>query len=98
VSAFGRGGLVVSLMAVAVQVTSSGGLYPIEALATPYQLISPLMPLTYAVSGMQGILAGAPAASVMGSAIALLGFGLLSALVSFALIGRTRRMAAIQFA
>src|SRR5690606_23852620 len=44
-SALGRAGLVVSLFAIAIQVTSTGGLYPIELLAAPFQLISPLLPL-----------------------------------------------------
>ena len=54
----GKAGLVVSLFVLAVQVTSTGGLYPIQLLAAPFQWISPLLPLTYGVQGMQGIIAG----------------------------------------
>lgn len=92
-SAFGRAGLVVSLLLLAIQVTSTGGLYPIHLLAEPYQLISPLLPLTYAVNGMQAILAGGAAAPVWGAVVALLIFGLTSALLSFGAIRRVRRAA-----
>ncbi len=86
--AFGRGGLVVSLLLLAVQVASTGGLYPVEVLASPFQAVSPLLPLTYAVEGMQSILSGgAPWALPV---VVLVGFGVLSALASLAVMRRTR--------
>lgn len=87
----GRAGLVVSLFVLAVQVTSTGGLYPIQLLAAPFQWISPLLPLTYGVQGMQGIIAGGDAGAVVGAAAALLGFGVASVLVALLAIRRTRR-------
>jgi putative membrane protein len=91
----GRGGLVVSLFVLAVQVTSTGGIYPIELLSTPFQLVSPFLPLTYAVEGMQGIIAGGDAGSVVGSALILLGFGAASTLLALLAIRRTRRAEAL---
>lgn len=91
----GRAGLVVSLFVVAIQVTSTGGLYPIELLSTPFQWISPLLPLTYSVSGMQAILAGGSAGEAIGAAVVLIGFAAVSVILSLLAIRRTRRAGAI---
>ena len=93
--AFGRAGLVVSLLLLAIQVTSTGSLYPIEVLAAPFQAVSSFLPLTHAVSGMQVIISGGDVASI-GTAIAgLVVFGVVATLLSFVAIGRTRRAAAL---
>jgi putative membrane protein len=89
--AFGRVGLVVSLLLLAIQLTSTGGLYPLQLLAAPFQAISPLLPLTYGVSGMQGIIAGGDPAKVIIAAIALAAFGVASVLVSTLVMHRARR-------
>lgn len=91
----GRAGLVVSLFLLAVQVTSTGGVYPIELLASPFQAISPFLPLTWAVDGMQGIIAGGSVGGVLGSAAVLLAFGVASTLLALAAIRRTRRAEAL---
>ncbi|MEO6943921.1 MAG: YhgE/Pip family protein [Lacisediminihabitans sp.] len=88
----GKAGLVVSLFVLAVQITSTGGLYPIQLLAAPFQWISPLLPLTYGVQGMQGIIAGGDAGPVIGAMVTLLAFGVGSVLVSLLAIRRTRRV------
>jgi putative membrane protein len=93
--ALGRAGLVVSLLALAIQVTSTGGIYPIQLLATPFQVISPLMPLTYAVNGMQGIITGGDPGGVVASALILLGFGVVSMLLALVAVRRSRRARAI---
>jgi len=93
--ALGRAGLVVSLFALAIQLTSTGGIYPIQLLATPFQIISPLMPLTYAVNGMQGILSGGDPGGVVASALILLGFGVGSMLLALLAVRRSRRADAI---
>ena len=91
----GRAGLVVSLFLLAVQVTSTGGIYPIQLLSTPFQVVSPFLPLTYAVNGMQGILSGGDPGSVVASALVLLAFGAGSIVVSLFAIRRTRRAGAL---
>lgn len=91
----GRAGLVVSLFLLAVQVTSTGGIYPIQLLSTPFQVVSPFLPLTYAVSGMQGILSGGDSGSVIVSALILLAFGAGSIVISLFAIRRTRRAGAL---
>jgi putative membrane protein len=93
--AFGRAGLVVSLFLLAIQVTSTGSLYPIELLAAPFQAVSPVLPLTYAVSGMQVIMSGGDVASI-GTAIAALAlFGIGSVFIALVALGRTRRAVAL---
>ncbi len=91
----GRAGLVVSLFALAVQITSTGGIYPIELLSSPFQIVSPFLPLTYAVQGMQGILAGGNPSGVVSAALILLAFGVGSVLISLIAIRRTRRASAL---
>jgi putative membrane protein len=87
---FGRAGLVVSLFLLAIQITATGGLYPIQVLSEPFQVISPFLPLTYGVSGMQAIISGGDAGPVVAAVAALAIFGLLSALLALVAIRRSR--------
>lgn len=89
--AFGRGGLVVSLLLLAVQLTSTGGLYPVDILAGPFQALSPLLPLTYAVQGIQVMVSGAGSWAL--PAIVLAAFGILSALACLAALRGVRARA-----
>ena len=91
----GRAGLVVSLFVLAVQVTSTGGIYPIELLSSPFRVVSPLLPLTYAVDGMQGILSGGNPGGVVAAALTLLAFGAGSTILALLAIRRTRRASAL---
>ena len=91
----GRAGLIVSLFLLAVQITSTGGIYPIELLSTPFQVVSPFLPLTYAVQGMQGILAGGNPGGVIAAAAVLAAFGIGSTVLALCAIRRTRRAGAI---
>jgi putative membrane protein len=93
--AFGRAGLVISLLLVAIQITATGGLYPIELIATPFQAVSPFLPLTYGVSAMQGIIAGGAVSSILLSVVVLFAFGLGSVIVSLFAIRRTRHAVAL---
>ena len=94
-TAFGRVGLVISLFLLAIQVTSTGGLYPVELLAKPFQLVSPFLPLTYGVSGMQAIISGSSLSAAILAVVALLALGIVSVLVSLLVIRRTRRATAL---
>ena len=88
--AFGRAGLVISLFLLAIQLTATGGIYPIEVLSEPFQAISPFLPLTYAVSGMQGIIAGGSVAPVLTAVAVLAGFAILSAVLALGAVRRSR--------
>jgi putative membrane protein len=91
----GRAGLVVSIFLLAVQITSTGGLYPIQLLATPFQVISPFLPLTYGVQGMQAIIANSGVASAIGASLALAVFGVGSLLIALLAVRRVRRARAL---
>lgn len=85
------GGLVASLFILAVQVVATGGLYPIQVLAAPFQWVSPFLPLTYGVTGLQGIIAGGSVSQVLGAAGILVLVGIASVLAALVAIRRTRR-------
>lgn len=87
----GRGGLVISLLALALQITATGGVYPLEITAAPFPAISPFLPLTYAVAGMQAIVAGGALGAVVSATVALVGFAVLFVLVALIVVPRIRR-------
>ncbi|MCU1598056.1 MAG: putative rane protein [Actinomycetota bacterium] len=91
----GRGGLVVSIFLLAVQITSTGGLYPIQLLAKPFQVASPFLPLTYGVQGMQAIIANSGVADAVGASLALVVFGVGSLLIALVAVRRVRRARAL---
>jgi len=93
--AFGRAGLVISLFLLAAQITATGGIYPIEVLAEPFQLVSPLLPLTYGVAGMQGILSGGSVAPVITAAVVLAAFGIGSVLLALVATRQSRTARAL---
>jgi putative membrane protein len=97
-SAFGRVGIVVSLVLLALQLASAGGLFPVQILTAPFQAIGPFLPLTYAIQGMQAIISGAGGSSVASPAVALLLFGVISGLISCLIIARRRGVRAFGFA
>jgi putative membrane protein len=89
--ALGRTGLVVSLILLAVQAAAMGGVIPLQLVAEPFQAISPFLPLTYAVAGMQAIIAGGAPGVAWGAAGVLAVFLLLSLAVSYLVTRRSRR-------
>ncbi|MFD1715705.1 YhgE/Pip domain-containing protein [Amnibacterium flavum] len=92
---FGRVGLVVSLVLLALQLTTTGGLYPIELLSEPFRIISPLLPVTGAVDGMQAIITGAGAGGVIAGALPLVVWGALSVIITFIAVARKRSARAL---
>ncbi|RZU64627.1 putative membrane protein [Microterricola gilva] len=98
VTGFGRVGVVISLVLLAVQLTSAGGLYPVEIVAAPFQAISPFLPLTWAVQGMQAIVAGVGGSAVGTPAVVLALFAVISATASLAVVARRRGARSFAFA
>jgi putative membrane protein len=95
---FGRAGLVVSLFLLAVQITATGGIYPIQVLSEPFQVVSPFLPLTYGVSGMQAIISGGAVGPVVAASVALVIFGLLSVVLALVAVKRSRSARALGLA
>ncbi|MCU1570953.1 MAG: hypothetical protein JWR33_1694 [Naasia sp.] len=83
---FGRWGAIASLVLLALQLAATGGLYPVEVLSAPFRALSPLLPLTEALNGMQAIVTGNGPGEVISAALALAVWGTAtSALTVFAL-------------
>jgi putative membrane protein len=95
VLALGRAGLVVSLLLLGVQLVAVGGLIPVIALAEPFPVLSTVLPLTYAVDGLQALLAGGDAARVGSAVVAMVLVGLVSIGIARLALGRSRRASAI---
>jgi len=91
----GRAGLVISLLLVSLQLASVGVILPSQALAGPFSWLGSIMPLGWATTGLQQIVAGGDAGVAVGAAVGLAAFGLLSLLVSRLAIRRTRRANAL---
>lgn len=91
----GRAGLVISLLLVSLQLASVGVILPSEALAGPFSWLGSVMPLGWATTGLQQIVAGGDAGVAIGATVGLAAFGLLSLLVSRLAIRRTRRANAL---
>ncbi|WP_066039450.1 YhgE/Pip domain-containing protein [Herbiconiux solani] len=90
-TAFGRVGAVISLVLLALQLASTGGLYPIEILSGPFQALSAITPLSYAVAGVQAILTGGDAGTVVQAALVMAGVLVVSVLLAGAALARRRR-------
>ncbi len=58
VSILGYGGIIVGVVLLVIQVAGTSGNFPIEVNPTSFQKIFPLLPFTYAISGMRQIMAG----------------------------------------
>lgn len=56
--AFGAAGSVVSLVLLVVQITASGGLYPLETGPRVMQVLHPAMPMSYLVDGLRVTISG----------------------------------------
>lgn len=91
----GRGGLVISLLLLALQVAAVGGIFPTEMLTGPFAFLRPLLPLSWAVDGIQALVTGGSAGVVVGSAAALLALTVASVLVARLAIRRTRNRALV---
>jgi putative membrane protein len=80
---------------VVLQLAASGGLYPLEIVSGPFQAISPFLPLTWAVEGMQLIVSGAGGGAVAAAAAAIALFGLLGVVGTALTVARRRGIRSI---
>ncbi|AYF97134.1 YhgE/Pip family protein [Protaetiibacter intestinalis] len=92
----GRAGLVISLLLVSLQVAAVGGILPSQALAGPFAWLGQLMPLGWATTGLQQIVAGGDVGLAVGAALGLAAFGGLSMLASRLVIRRARRASVLR--
>jgi len=75
-------GRVVTLAFLMLQLVSSGGIYPVETTAKPFQLIHPFDPMTYAVNGLRELTVGGVETRLWVAIVVLIGILALSLLAS----------------
>ena len=76
-STLGNVGKAFGIIYLIVQVAGSGGSYPIQVDPKIFQVLQPLFPFTYSLSGMREAIAGPLAGAVTGDIVGLFIFGLL---------------------
>jgi putative membrane protein len=91
----GRAGLVASLLLLVVQLVAVGGLIPVVALAEPFPSLSALLPLTYAVDGLQALLAAGDASRIGAAIGAMVLVAVVSLVLARLAVGRARRLGAL---
>lgn len=83
-------GRVVTLAFLMLQLVSSGGIYPVETTAKPFEVLHPFDPMTYAVNGLRQLTVGGIDSRLWVSIAVLLGL-LLASLVASSLSVRRDR-------
>ncbi|BCJ42422.1 membrane protein [Actinoplanes ianthinogenes] len=93
-AALGAPGRIIALVLLMLQLTSSGGTYPVQTTPGFFQAIHPLLPMTYVVDAMRHAIDGGGAGPVVHGALVLAGFGLVALLLTTAIAGSKRRLRA----
>jgi putative membrane protein len=91
-AALGAPGRIAALALLMLQLTSSGGTYPVQTTPAFFQLIHPLLPMTYVVDALRHAIDGGPAGTVVAGMLALVGFGAGALLVTLLVTHRSRRL------
>ena len=76
VSAFGIAGRFVALVLLMLQLTSAGGTFPVELVPRFFQVLNPILPMSYGVSGLREIISGANSSLLPVNTVVLTAFGL----------------------
>jgi putative membrane protein len=90
IAAFGFSGKFVAIIFLMLQLTSAAGTFPIETSPEFFQVISPFMPMTYAVDGLKAIISGISLAPVAGDVAFLVGVIVVSFTIT-SFVARHRR-------
>ena len=91
-AALGPAGRIVALALLMLQLTSSGGTYPVQTTPGFFQAIHPLLPMTYVVDALRHAIDGGPAGTVMTGVLALLGYGAGALILTIVVTHRARRL------
>ncbi|MFG2054927.1 YhgE/Pip family protein [Micromonospora sp. NPDC048930] len=90
--ALGPAGRLAALALLMLQLTSSGGTYPVQTSPGFFQAIHPWLPMTYVVAGLRHTINGGPAAPVVTGALVLLAFGIGAMVLTVGAARRSRRL------
>ena len=93
-----RAASLVSILLVVLQIVLLPGVLPVEALPSALATVSQLLPMTWAVNGMQAIAAGTNYGTVVAAAAGLIALGVLALAVTTATLSRRRVSRAWGFA
>jgi putative membrane protein len=91
-AALGPAGRIAALVLLMLQLTSSGGTYPVQTTPGFFQAVHPLLPMTYVVGVLRHAIDGGPAGSVVAGAAALLAYGLGALALTVLVAWRSRRL------
>ncbi|TDD52228.1 YhgE/Pip domain-containing protein [Saccharopolyspora elongata] len=73
-TALGAVGDLLSLVLLIIQLTASGGLYPMETAPAPFQAVHPFLPMTYLVDGLRVTISGGVTEHLLRDVAVLAGF------------------------
>jgi putative membrane protein len=85
-------GRILALALLMLQLTSSGGTYPVETSPGFFQAIHPLLPMTYTVDALRHAVDGGAASPVVQAVVVLLAYGIGAVGLTLAVTHRARRM------
>jgi putative membrane protein len=88
----GPAGRLVALALLMLQLTSSGGTYPVQTTPAFFQAIHPYLPMTYVVEGLRHTINGGPSGPVVLGALVLAGFAAGALALTVGSARRARRM------
>ncbi|MEV6347212.1 YhgE/Pip domain-containing protein [Actinoplanes sp. NPDC051851] len=91
-AALGAPGRIVALVLLMLQLTSSGGTYPVETTPWFFQAVHPLLPMTYVVQALRHAVDGGAPGPVLHGTLLLAAYGLTALLLTVLLAGRKRRL------
>lgn len=91
-AALGPAGRIVALALLMLQLTSSGGTYPVQTSPGFFQAIHPLLPMTYVVDALRHAIDGGPAGTVVTGLLTIAGYGLAALALTVAVAHRARRL------
>jgi putative membrane protein len=91
-AALGPAGRIVALALLMLQLTSSGGTYPVQTTPGFFQAIHPLLPMTYVVEALRHAIDGGPAGTVTTGVLTLLGYGAGALALTVLVAYRSRRL------
>jgi putative membrane protein len=93
-AALGPAGRIMSLALLMLQLTSSGGTYPVQTTPGFFQAIHPLLPMTYVVNALRHTIDGGGNGTVVTGILALLAYGLGALALTVVIARRKGRLTA----
>ncbi|MGN9803731.1 YhgE/Pip family protein [Micromonospora sp. L32] len=88
----GPAGRLASLALLMLQLTSSGGTYPVQTSPDFFQAVHPWLPMTYVVQGLRHSINGGSSATVVTAALVIVAFGAVALVLTVGAARRSRRL------